>query len=227
MACLMLCLSNLATAQDAPAITARSPPTPATLEKRQSSIFLLSGSAMPSATDSAPGGIKSGGSKSDSGSLVNYYFGFLALIICAVGLCIFIVLRRRHRLMRYRAGLQPASQPHLGGGRPDGGWANWNPERRQNWQGRWRNSADASREEGLNEYGEAPPVYMPKTSLEERERAANGSGPAVPLQTLSRDDAGLKPPDYSEVHTTETTAEPRHSTASASSSRVPEPRAGP
>jgi hypothetical protein len=59
-----------------------------------------------------------------------------------------------------------------------------------------------SREEGLNEQGEAPPPYIPKPAEEREQRENSGAGvPAVPLQTISREHAGLKPPDYSEAST--------------------------
>jgi len=226
----LLCLLHLATAQNMAAITAdpyAAMTTPPSLTKRQNPIMVLSGSAMPStnANDTAPGG--SGNNDNRTSSLTNYYFGFLALIICAVGLCIFIVLRRRQRMMaaRFHGGQQTELQGGIGERRHDGGWANWNPERRHQWHGRWR-SAEVSREEGLNEYGEAPPVYVPKTSSEPH-RDGQGNGLAVPLQTLSRGDAGLKPPDYSEVHTTESAGQGCNSTASGSSPRVPEPRVNP
>lgn len=80
--------------------------------------------------------------------------------------------------------------------------------RRRYWQGRWR-STDQSREQGLHEYGEAlpeapppygeaPPPYMPKT----REEEANMHNLTVPMQSLTRDAAGLnKPPDYTQANT--------------------------
>lgn len=51
---------------------------------------------------------------------------------------------------------------------------------------------DETGEEGLNEEAEAPPPYVPPPPKE------SGEGPAVPMQTLSREHVGLKPPDYSE-----------------------------
>jgi len=59
------------------------------------------------------------------------------------------------------------------------------------WHRRGRSQEDVGREEGLNELGEAPPAYAPK-----RDEELQQNGPAVPLQTLSREDAGLKPPGY-------------------------------
>jgi hypothetical protein len=65
------------------------------------------------------------------------------------------------------------------------------------------------REEGLNENGEAPPPYMPKDEEETGNAGPQVNGqrthgentpvpgePAIPMQTLSRDHAGLKPPGY-------------------------------
>ena len=83
-----------------------------------------------------------------------------------------------------------------------------------------------SREEGLNEQGEAPPPYVPKRRSEDAQRdgVEDGGGPAVPLQTLSREDAGFKPPDYTEAYSEELNRNARHSTASTSSSRNNEHR---
>lgn len=61
----------------------------------------------------------------------------------------------------------------------------------------WRSGADDGRpEEGLNEVGEAPPPYKP-----DEDEQTNG-GPAVPPPAHTREEAGLKPPDYDEVHVT-------------------------
>ena len=200
------------------------------------SLSLLSGSSYPSATptsnDNAPSGNNNHGFNSTG--LVNYYFVFIALILCVVGAGVFTILRRRNRMaQRARLGQGQALQRDFGGSGGGGGgsgWANWNPERARGryWQGRWR-SAEVSREEGLNEYGEAPPAYVPKRRSEEGQerRAGEGNGPAIPLQTLSREDAGLKPPDYSEASSHGIDSHARNSSASAasaSSSRDPGPQ---
>ena len=91
--------------------------------------------------------------------------------------------------------------------------------RRRYWQGRWR-SAEVSREEGLNEHGEAPPPYIPKPDEEHGGDGRHDGEPAVPLQTLSREDAGLKPPDY-EQNVQEVGRNERNSSHSnGSSSRI-------
>ena len=157
-------------------------------------------SSRPAYTDYAQGG--SNNNEVQSSNMVNYYFVFLALILCVVALFVFLMFRRKSiAARRMHSSREYALQHGHGDGRGEAGWANSNAERRRYWQGRWR-SAEASREEGLNEHGEAPPPYVPKTSSEERDRNGGGEaiGPAVPLQTLSREHAGLKPPDYEEAH---------------------------
>jgi len=146
---------------------------------------------MPSASDNAADNSNNSG-KIDSDGLVNYYFVFIALILCIAGLGAFFVWRRRRRaIAQFQNGRQDALAQDL---------TAWDPlrSRRRYWQGR-RYSAEVSREEGLNENGEAPPPYMPKTADEEARMGEDREdGPAVPMQTLAREDAGLKPPDYSE-----------------------------
>lgn len=227
---LLLRLSTIVLAQDT-ASTTHQPTTMATVTPpsqttpKNQPFPLLSSSALPSNSDTAPSG-KHSGSVNSTG-LVNYYFVFLALIIAVVGAVVYLFIRKRHRArLRTRYSQQEALTRDLGGARPGGGWSNWHPERTRGryWQGRWR-SAEASREEGLNEAGEAPPPYVPKRRSEEAQREA--TEPAVPLQTLSRDGAGLKPPDYSEYHSHDPDPQARSSVASASSSRDVEQRTGP
>ncbi|GAB7358714.1 hypothetical protein MBLNU230_g3943t1 [Neophaeotheca triangularis] len=168
----------------------------------------LSTSALPpgSTTDSAPDTDTSTPSSSDSSDsdeetsrhIVNYYFVFIALAfaIAALGL-VFIVRRRRRQLA-----LMPLSQ--------------YTPQRQRQpaihrtryWNGRGYfgggggagDEEHARPQEGLNEFGEAPPPYVPKRRSEEEVLGGSGGdGPAVPMQTLRREDAGLKPPGYEEV----------------------------
>lgn len=122
--------------------------------------------------------------------LVNYYFVFLALVLCVAGVAAYLMYKRKQK---YGAFLRNSRGSAL---ERDVGTYDARARRRY-WQGRWR-STDYSREEGLNEHGEAPPPYMPKTTDEQ----ANPNGLAVPMQTLSRDEAGLnKPPDYYSANT--------------------------
>lgn len=171
-----------------------------------------SGNDMPSATDSAPGGSNDSTGKSDSDGLVDYYSIIIVLVLCVVGLGAFVVFRNKRRaIAQHRNGRQDALAQDL---------TTWYPLRsgRRYWQGRWR-PAEVSREEGLNEEGEAPPPYMPKTPDEEARAGESGAGgPAVPLQTLSREDAGLKPPDYSEAHVHPAEVAARGSSANAAGS---------
>ena len=183
----------------------------------------------PSASDNAPKGNHNDGL--NSSGLVNYYFVFLAVILCVVGFLVFILMRRRNkRVRRMRFNREQGLQRGTADSRGGGGWSNWNPERTRGryWRAGWR-SAEGSREEGLNEHGEAPPPYIPKMQSAEEQQGGPGEadGPAIPLQALSREDAGLKPPDYTEAHTDAVDSHMRNSSASAasaSSSRDPEHR---
>lgn len=131
----------------------------------------------------------------DVGGLVNYYFVFLALFVIITGLGAFMMYRRKKRAMlMYRHGQSNALQQDV---------HQWDPTRarRRHWQGRWLSTDethdDRERNEGLNEHGEAPPPYMPKgRNDEEALHDHAGQGLAVPLETLSREQAGLKPPGY-------------------------------
>lgn len=172
---------------------AESSPTPNLTSSPASASF--STSFTPTGTrDSAPGTHNDDDDDNDMGvpgSITSYYFVFLMLSLCVIGLVLFLNFRRRRkRRLQMLYGRPDAFHPDPAASRG-----------RRYWQGRW-GSANVSREEGLNEHGEAPPPYVPKRSSQEvhREGGEGGqSGPAVPLQTLSRDHAGLKPPDYEEV----------------------------
>ncbi|WPH01215.1 Hypothetical protein R9X50_00405100 [Acrodontium crateriforme] len=136
--------------------------------------------SMPPTSDSAT----SSANPANILPLYNYFFVILAFAICVVGCGFFLYWRRRRiALASMQGGRQHALAEDLNA---------WDPRgRRRYWHGRMR-SAEASREEGLNEEGEAPPPYVPKNA-----DGTTGIGePAVPLQTLSRDGVGLKPPDY-------------------------------
>lgn len=125
----------------------------------------------------------------------SYYFVFLMLAICIIGIVIFLNFRRRRkRRLQHLYGREDAYAQDPAAARG----------RRHYWTGRW-GSQNVSREEGLNEHGEAPPPYMPKSSVHDPQRdgaiggQAASAGPAVPMQTLSRDDAGMRPPEYDET----------------------------
>ena len=210
-----------------PFVQAQGTPTTTSAQNPATLLTTVSSSntpgTQPTPTDDAPKG--NDNHESDSSGLVQYYFVFFALLVCIVGLAIFFMVRRRHqRMSRMRNGREEALQQDLTVTRYGVRWDGAG-NRRRYWQGRWR-SAEASREEGLNEHGEAPPPYLPKRRSEEAQRSeGEESGePAVPLQTLSRDAAGLKPPDYSEVYQEEVDPHGRGSVASASSSRQPDPQ---
>jgi hypothetical protein len=181
-----------------------SSPTPSTLDEILSddtnaqSLGLLvarqGGSSYPSDSDDADTG---GGH-----NMSTYYFVFFALLICIAVLCVYFVWKKRRNALRVY------SNPHGPGYNRD--VREWDTARHRHryWNTQHRNE-QASREEGLNEDGEAPPPYMPKDDEETGNagRQVNGQlahggntpvpgEPAIPMQTLSRDHAGLKPPGY-------------------------------
>ena len=141
----------------------------------------------------------------DSGNGRNmsvYYFVFFALLICIAVLCVYFVWRRRRNALMVRP------NPRGEGYHRDVREWDTMRYRRRYWNTGFRNE-QPSREEGLNENGEAPPPYMPKEDDEtgnngsqSNEQRAHAEGtpvpgePSIPMQTLSRDQAGLKPPGY-------------------------------
>ncbi|KAI7229279.1 hypothetical protein KC330_g7528 [Hortaea werneckii] len=168
------------------------------------------------ASDTAPGA-SAGADDDDSNStsLVNYYFVFLALIVCIAGLAAFMVWRKRRRAaFHFHHGGQGVMVRDISQWYPGPGRAG--PRRYRQPRG-WDSREDNSREEGLNEFGEAPPAYAPpKTREEEEQEIVNHGGPAVPMQTLSREEAGLKPPDYTQATTQSVEESARLSWASSS-----------
>nr|POE56421.1 hypothetical protein CFP56_50965 [Quercus suber] len=115
----------------------------------------------------------------DGHGISSYYFIFLAIIICAAGLATFFVWRKKRRARHWdHTGRANALANDLSA---------WDParQRRRYRQGRWR-SAELSREEGLNEHGEAPPPYIPK-SQEEEQAARDQPGVAGPVQIVQQD----------------------------------------
>lgn len=83
------------------------------------------------------------------------------------------------------------------------GWINT----RRWFHGTWRHNQTAAfvrREEGLNEHGEAPPPYRPKSDVTVTQGQEGTHDPAsgltIPLRTLSRDDIEQnRPPEYRET----------------------------
>ncbi|KAK3115642.1 hypothetical protein LTR53_004795 [Teratosphaeriaceae sp. CCFEE 6253] len=150
-----------------------------------------SSTGMPQATDSALGGQPTetnNGYPDNNGGLVNYYFVFIALVAGVAFMSGVLLYRRRKRaIIAARMGHQNALSRDFTTWRGTDGHRGY-------WYGRGRSQEHLGRDEGLNELGEAPPAYAPA-----KERGEEEPGPAVPLQTLSRDDAGLKPPDYEPV----------------------------
>ncbi|KAF2726226.1 hypothetical protein K431DRAFT_299322 [Polychaeton citri CBS 116435] len=158
-----------------------------------------------------------------SDTVINYYFIFLALILCFVGLAAFFILKRRRKaMMRSSHSRQDAlARDIYGWGSTDGAASSWGGQRY--WPGgRWRSVERPERDEGLNEHGEAPPPYIPKREEESGGAGASGeSGPAIPLQTLNRAQVGLsKPPDYTQTDVLQTSV--TSSDGEPNSSRAPQ-----
>lgn len=157
-----------------------------------------------------------------SGGLNTYYAVGLALLLLCVALALFFMFRRRALEMgrrRQNGGRGSALQRDLGGAVIAG-----DPARGRGYLIGLPRLREPSREEGLDERGEAPPQYISKQEWEQIHTNGEASGPGIPLQTLSRDAAGLKPPDYSEGNTQEADRNGRGSTASGSSSSRPAER---
>jgi hypothetical protein len=116
----------------------------------------------------------------------NYYFVFLAIgaVIVAVSLC-WCHRRKEARKQQLRRGGHEALERDIEG------WAGT----RRFMHGRYGQTPILARsraQEGLNENGEAPPPYEPKSD------AAVVAEPAVPLRTLSRNEIDRTgPPGYS------------------------------
>ena len=143
----------------------------------------------------------------DDGGLVNYYFVFLGLLICVLLTVVWLIYRQKKRkAYRSRHSRQNALQRDLNESFPFDA-DRWMDRRRWLHGGRWRDSLrrdgddEAGRQEGLNEEGEAPPPY--KSQGQAERDAAQGSD-SMELQrpglAVSRQDIGLKPPDYEEQY---------------------------
>ncbi|KAF2706154.1 hypothetical protein K504DRAFT_505114 [Pleomassaria siparia CBS 279.74] len=129
-------------------------------------------------------------------SVFNYYFLFLAAFVAIIVVGLWLIHRRRKkRKEQMRLSGQHALARDLDG------WVNT----RRWMHGNWRHnqaSAFVRREEGLNEHGEAPPPYQPKSDVtvsqgdvEATQDSARGL--TIPLRALSRDEMERsQPPGY-------------------------------
>lgn len=157
-------------------------------------------SSAPPSSSSSDGDDSSSDGLTYRNSYETYYYGAIgALLIIGALIGAYIWWRKSQQLRIARYGQQTQV---LASSMP--GWDPNRPRRRY-WQGRWREDGPGL-EEGLNEQGEAPPPYMHKPP--ESQGSSTTTTPsttiaatdvAVPLQTLSRQDVGLKPPDYSQA----------------------------
>nr|POE59797.1 hypothetical protein CFP56_74368 [Quercus suber] len=187
-------LSDSPSSTDNPSTTMSSPTTITSGSATSAVLESSSSTSLPPTCSDTAAGCKEESQEFGHGAS-SYYFVFLAVIICAAGVATFLVWRKKRRARQWdHSGRESALASDLSAWDPAG-------QRRRYRQGRWR-SAEASREEGLNEHGEAPPPYIPKSQEEDQvsREPTGAAGPAVPMQTLSREDAGLKPPDYTERH---------------------------
>ncbi|KAL5399416.1 hypothetical protein PMIN06_001409 [Paraphaeosphaeria minitans] len=125
-------------------------------------------------------------------SALRYYWLILAIFGVVVALFLWWINRRRiKRKERMRLSGRNALARDMEG------WVNT----RRWYHGAWRPNetrAFTGREEGLNEHGEAPPPYRPKSDVTVTQDPATGL--SLPLRTLSRQqvDAG-RPPEYHET----------------------------
>lgn len=147
-------------------------------------------------------------------------FGFLAAIIAIiVALYIYAFLRKRRvkkaALLRSEAGLPPLDPWSADVVRAQGLEGIVARAHRRGLRGRVR-YVDTRVEEGLNADGESPPQYMPKEVYDEQ--FGSLEGPDIPLQTLSREEAGLRPPEYIDGDIGDVDRPPRHAVTSTSTS---------
>ncbi|KAF2735337.1 hypothetical protein EJ04DRAFT_563508 [Polyplosphaeria fusca] len=161
-----------------------------------SSSSVTSEDSLPPALGIPPATSNDGPTTGRSENVFNYYFLFLAIFGLLIAFCLWWVHKRRKRrkeLMRLSG--QNALARDLDG------WINT----RRWMHGRWRTNQPAAfvrREEGLNEDGEAPPPYQPKSEItvaqnEELSPQDPESGLTIPLRTLSRDEIEtFRPPAY-------------------------------
>ncbi|KAF2260584.1 hypothetical protein CC78DRAFT_547422 [Lojkania enalia] len=170
-----------------------------------SNATITTSSSSPSVNEAPPplGIPPAGGSggtdiaRSRNESVFNYYFLFLAVFGVLVALCLWWVHKRRKKRKEM---MRQSGQNALA--RDLDGWTNT----RRWMHGRWRHNQTGfvRREEGLDENGEAPPPYQPKSDItvdQSNIRATHdtASGLTIPLRTLSRDEINtIRLPDYQE-----------------------------
>lgn len=136
------------------------------------------------------------GNKQSSGVVAfRYYFLLLGVVIVILAILLWLLHRRKKR---QRAQLQQGGTRALA--RDLEGWQG--AQALMHGTYRPHNAVPVHREEGLDENGEAPPPYQPKTE-------ATVEDVAIPLRTLQRDPGERsQPPQYDE----ESQASPRPDT---------------
>lgn len=141
------------------------------------------------APGSSPSPSTSPSSDTPSTGLVSYYYVFFAIALCIAAMVGFFLWRRRRML----ASRNMQSRPDQQSWGNQSGWYGYHGSRQQ-WVG--HGAAEEHRVEGLNEDGEAPPPYLPKSDeLSRRPNSQNGmrtgapTEESIPLQDMSRSDA--------------------------------------
>ncbi|KAF2830854.1 hypothetical protein CC86DRAFT_402859 [Ophiobolus disseminans] len=144
----------------------------------------------------------------EDGTVFNYYFLFLAAFLVLFGLLGWWLHRRRKQR---KAQMQQSRQHALA--RDLEGWAG--THRYVQGGHASHQAGHVQRQDGLDEHGEAPPPYQPKSEVTVAHTPTGGyhhqsSSPAVPLRTLSRNELGRgRPPGYSATVDTHDSQSPR------------------
>jgi hypothetical protein len=128
-------------------------------------------------------------------SVFNFYFLFLAAFgVLVAAFLWWFHLRRQRRKHAHRMSGQHAMAQDLEG---------WVGARRfmHGSYGRYEAAGRVRREDGLDENGEAPPPYQPKSEVglnaDAVRGASSGGSLAIPLRAIVRDGAAERPPGYS------------------------------
>lgn len=180
------------------------------------SITATSSQASSSSSGSSADGNNGQGSMDREEGVFNYYW----LLLAAFGILLAVIMWWAHRQRRKRKELMRRSGQNALA-RDMEGWIN--TRRWFHGSGRMNMTrAFVRREEGLNEHGEAPPPYQPKSNVTVAQDPPHdlANGPTIPLRTLSRDvlDTGL-PPEYRETAAQQDASTQQAHTANTGTSR--------
>jgi HAMP domain-containing protein len=166
-------------------------PTPTTLVARMTTIGVLPNEVSPSSNDSnypfdsAEDEQDFNDAQTSEAKTFRYYFLLLAILIVLIALFLWLInrWRKRQRDRLHRSGQQALARDLEG----------WTGTHRL-LHGRYRANGAVlvHRDEGLDEHGEAPPPYQPKTE-------GSAVDVSIPLRALPRDEVERsRPPQYYE-----------------------------